>query len=405
MWRIPVFEGMKDTHKFDDKSILIWGYGREGKSTEQFLKKCCKPKKIEIFEGKKEEISEDLYDYIIKSPGIVMDEYDPKVTSQTEIFLEAYRDNTIGISGTKGKSTTASMLYQVLSACLDSPVILLGNIGEPCLNHYEEIGDDTIVVFEMSCHQLMHTKVSPHIAVFLNLYEEHLDYYKTFQKYFDAKKNITAHQKDTDILYIGEQVPAFATSAQKIVVGKTGHYELGILGEHNEGNAEFVFRIATEQFGADPGKVRECLKEFKGLPHRLQFIGEKNGIFYYDDSISTIPGAAIQALHAVKNAGTILIGGMDRGINYDELIDFISSHDMYNYVCMYESGKRIYQALSKNYCYYEPDLEHALRLAEQITQKGSAIILSPAAASYGYFKNFEERGDRFRELAFQTETV
>ena len=174
----------------------------------------------------------------------------------------------------------------------------------------------------------------------------------------------------------------------------------------NEKNAEFVFRIATQQFHADPEKVRKCLKEFKGLPHRLQFIGEKNGLFYYDDSISTIPSAAINALLAVPNAGTVLIGGMDRGINYDELINFISSHDEYQYVCMYESGKRIYEALSKEYCHYEPDLEHALHLAEKITKKGSAIILSPAAASYGHFKNFEERGDRFRDYVFAApETV
>ena len=98
--RIPVFDKM-NTHVFDDKSILIWGYGREGKSTEQFLKTYCKAKKIEIFEGKKEDIREDLYDLIIKSPGIVMEEDDPKVTSQTEIFLQALRKKTIGITGTK----------------------------------------------------------------------------------------------------------------------------------------------------------------------------------------------------------------------------------------------------------------------------------------------------------------
>ena len=158
--------------KFDNKSILIWGYGREGQSTEQFLKRCCKPRSVEIFEGKWEEIDREKYDYIIKSPGIAMEEDDEKVTSQTEIFLESFRDRVIGITGTKGKSTTAAMLYHVLSGS-DRKVIFLGNIGEPCLNHFEEIEEDTAVVFEMSCHQLAHAKISPHIAVFLSGQEEH----------------------------------------------------------------------------------------------------------------------------------------------------------------------------------------------------------------------------------------
>ena len=111
--------------KLNGKRILIWGYGREGKSTERFLQKCCKPSSVDIFEGKRNEINEDNYDYIFKSPGIVMHEEHPKYTSQTEIFLEAFRDNVIGITGTKGKSTTSSMLYHVLSNCLDRKVISL----------------------------------------------------------------------------------------------------------------------------------------------------------------------------------------------------------------------------------------------------------------------------------------
>ena len=396
--RIPVFKKM-NTDAFTDKSILIWGYGREGKSTEQFLKTYCKAKKIEIFEGKKEDISEDLYDMIIKSPGIVMEEDDPKVTSQTEIFLQAHRKHTIGITGTKGKSTTSAMLYHVLHECLDRKVIFLGNIGEPCLNHYEEMTGDTVAVFEMSCHQLAHTKVSPHIAVFLNLFEEHLDYYKTFEKYAQTKMNITLYQDDTDILYLGENLDV-KTAAKTVVISRdqVADYDLQILGEHNNYNAEFVCRIATEQFGIPEEKVRESLKGFKGLPHRLQLLGVKDGRSYYDDSISTIPSATISALQAVDNAYSVLIGGMDRGIHYEELITFVKTHPEYAYIFMYESGQRIYRELEdlKNCC-YEPDLEHAVACAKRITPQGKACILSPAAASYGYFKNFEERGDRFRE--------
>ncbi|MBR4168385.1 MAG: UDP-N-acetylmuramoyl-L-alanine--D-glutamate ligase [Lachnospiraceae bacterium] len=386
---------------FDNKNILIWGYGREGQSTEAFLKQYCRPKEITVFEGSREEIDEDKFDLIIKSPGIIMDEDHPKYTSQTEIFLSAFSQNVIGITGTKGKSTTSALLYHVLKNTLKRKVILLGNIGEPCLNHYGEIDADTVVVFEMSCHQLAHTKVSPHIAVFLNLYEEHLDYYQTFEKYCMAKCNITKYQTEQDVLYVGEMLGDIATRAQKIIIPATGFdYDLKILGEHNQYNAEFVYRIATEQFGASAQEVRQFLKTFEGLSHRLQLLGVKDGISYYDDSISTIPDATISALAAVRNAHTVLIGGMDRGINYDELISYIRKNPGYTYIFMYDSGKRILKTLKDlPNCHYAGDLKNAVDMAKKLTPEGYAVILSPAAASYGFFKNFEERGDKFREYA------
>lgn len=392
---------MKKYSKFDDKKILIWGYGREGKSTEEFLKNCASPAKVDIFEGKRDEFNETDYDYVIKSPGIVMEEDDPRFTSQTEIFLETYRDNVIGITGTKGKSTTSALLYHALKECLPQKVILLGNIGEPCLNYYNEIDDDTVVVFEMSCHQLAHVNVSPKVAVFLNIYEEHLDYYKTFEKYYAAKCNVTKYQKSGDSFYVGDQVPEIETDAERIVINRSDvpDFNLKILGDHNNYNALFAYRIATEIYHADGEEVKKSLSEFTGLDHRLKFIGTVNGVDYYDDSISTIPNAAIAALGAVKNAYSIIIGGMDRGINYDTLIDFIKSHDEFYYIFAYASGKRIYESVGEkeNRICLE-DLEQAVAKAKEITPKGKACLLSPASASYGYFKNFEHRGDVFKEL-------
>jgi len=391
---------MEVQNSFDGKRILIWGYGREGKSTENFLKRCSNPLSVEIFEGKRDGIDEDKYDFIFKSPGIVMHEDNPKYTSQTEVFLNAHRDKVIGVTGTKGKSTTSAMLSHVLSECLDKKVILLGNIGEPCLDHFDEVDENTLVVFEMSCHQLAHTKVSPHVAVFLNLYEEHLDYYETLDRYYNAKKNIALYQNEDDYLFVGEDVPEFESRAHKsrILKNETLDCNMSILGIHNAYNAEFVYRIATEIYGVSSENVIKSVESFKGLSHRLQKVGCINGITYYDDSISTIPKATIEACRSVPNAQTILIGGMDRGINYDELIDFVKSNEMYNYIFMYASGERIY-SLVKDYdnCYYEEDLKKTVELAKKITDEGKACILSPASASYGYFKNFEERGDVFCE--------
>lgn len=387
--------------RLNNKAILIWGYGREGKSTEAFLRTHTSGCIIEIFEGKREDIDDSRFDYIFKSPGIVMEEENPKFTSQTELFLECFRDRVIGVTGTKGKSTTSSMLYYVLNACLPQRVILLGNIGLPCLDYFDEIDEDTIVVFEMSCHQLAHVGVSPHIAVFLNLFEEHLDYYGTVEKYFAAKANITRFQTKNDFLFIGSQVPPVESIAQRTSISReeVPDYALKVLGEHNDYNAHFVFRIATELFGVDENAAKQALGDFTGLPHRLQYLGKKDGVDYYDDSISTIPNATIEALRSIPNAVSVIIGGMDRGICYDSLINFIHSNRQYLYIFAYSSGKRIYESVSEELnCKYVEDLAAAVDLAKRVTPEGGACVLSPAAASYGYFKNFEERGDAFRAL-------
>ncbi len=391
---------MKLYEKFTGKRILIWGFGREGKSTKQFCEDFCRAKSVDVFEGKREDICEDDYDYIVKSPGIIMDDDNPKYTSQTQIFLENFRANTVGITGTKGKSTTSALLHHVLAEA-GKKVILLGNIGEPCLDSYGHIDPDTIVVFEMSCHQLAHVTVSPHIAVFLNLFEEHLDYYKTFERYFAAKANITRFQTGSDILFEGTGVPALDTKASvyRIDPANVPEYDLKILGHHNSFNAHFVHEICSKVYGIDHDMIIKALSSFTGLAHRLQHIGCTDGVDFYDDSISTIPSATIEAAQAVVNAKTILIGGMDRGISYDTLIDFINSNTKYNYIFSYDSGKRIYDSVNKtDNTFLCEDLASSVKLAKKITPKGCAVILSPASASYGYFKNFEERGDVFRQL-------
>lgn len=391
--------------KINGKRILIWGYGREGQSTEQFLKRCCKPASVEIYEGKRDGFDEDAYDWIVKSPGIVYHEANLKYLSQTEIFLEEYRDRVIGITGTKGKSTTSSMLYTVLKECSGKKVIILGNIGQPCLDYFEEVDEDTIVVFEMSCHQLAHCEVSPHVAIFLNFYEEHLDYYVTVDRYFKAKSNIARYQKEEDYFFVGDNVPAIETKAHIVAMKRSEEqsFDLNVLGEHNIYNAQFVHYIAVRLYGCDETKVLESMKHFKGLPHRLEHIGDVNGVAFYDDSISTIPEATISAVKSIPNVQTVLVGGMDRGIKYDVLIDFIRKNPQYQFICMYESGKRIYDAVGTCVqCRYVPDLEPAVAEAKKITAQGNACVLSPAAASYGYFKNFEERGEVFKKYVTET---
>lgn len=397
---------MKIVDKLKGKKVLIWGYGREGKSTENFIKNYCSVESLDIFEGKESEIQPDQYDMIIKSPGIRVDTYLEKFTSQTELFLEEFSSQTIGITGTKGKSTTSSMLYQVLSACLDRKVLLVGNIGLPCLDYYGEIDENTVIVFEMSCHQLSHIQYSPHIAVFLNLFEDHLDYYGTRQRYFEAKSNIILHQKETDFSYVGDTVPMIPASSTKKILSYEDalSFEMKLRGAHNQFNATFVYNICVEQFGCEDKMVRDAIGEFKGLSHRLEYVAQVNGVTYYNDSISTIPEATIAAIKSVDNTKTVMIGGMDRHINYDVIIEFIRNHQDLNYILSYESGERIYKEVQDlKCCVYKADMAQALAYAKDITPFGSACLFSPAAASYGYFKNFEERGDVFKQMVLSIE--
>lgn len=390
----------KLSSKFENKRVLLWGYGREGKSSERFLNLYCNPSCVEVFEGKREDLPIDDYDYVIKSPGVpYIYTNEPKITSQTQMFLEEFAGQTIGITGTKGKSTTTSMLYKVLKDCLPSKVCLLGNIGLPCLDSYEDMMNGAIGVYEMSCHQLANNTLSPHVAVFLNLYEDHLDYYQTRERYFEAKAHIAYFQKDTDYLFVGETVPAIKTDARVIKVDPftEDRFKLNILGSHNQWNAQVVKDIATLVYDCKEDRVEKALEEFYGLPHRLEKFTTLNGVKYFDDSISTIPEATISAIESVKDAKTVIVGGMDRGIDYDPLIETIQKRSDINFILCYASGARILESVKDcpNVQYVE-NLKDATALSKKITATGS-VIMSPAAASYGYFKNFEERGDFFKE--------
>lgn len=385
---------MKIVDVLNGKRVLIWGYGREGKATENFINRYCGNTIYDVYEGEIDGIKVDDYDLIIKSPGIPYLTDNPKFISETSLFIDEFKDSIIAITGTKGKSTTSSLLYNVLKDA-NKKCVLVGNIGNPCFDYYEEIDKDTIIVFEISAHQLALVKKSPHIGVFLNLYEEHLDYYKTMNNYFNAKANITKYQNENDYLLIGEDVPQIKTIANTIHIKNDKHFNMQIKGEHNQYNANFVYYIATVLLKIDQDVVINSMENFKNLKHRIDFVGKIDGIYYYDDSISTIPQATICAIESISNVDTVLIGGMDRGVNYDVLIDFIKNHK-YNYIFMYGSGKRIFDQLGGlEYCYYSKDLEDAVLLAKKITKKEKACILSPAAASYDFFKNFEERGDMF----------
>lgn len=399
------------------KSILILGFGREGKSTYEFIKKYVKytslgiadkneikvPEKVYFGENYLDAVSE--YDVVIKSPGIPffgIENENVLITSQTELLLKANRENIIGITGTKGKSTTTTLIFNILNqAGID--VRLIGNIGVPPLSCLEDINDDTILVCEMSSHQLENLTVSPHIAIILNIFEEHLDHYKSYEDYQLAKVNVFRHQTLDDIVIYNLENELVKDYVERYAKGKKMAFpydydvETALLGEHNKKNI-MAARLAVKQFGVNEEDIKRTVKDFSGLAHRLEFVGEFDGVKYYNDSISTIPEATINAINSIKDVNTVIIGGMDRGIHYDDFAVYLGNSNVENIILAYDTGKRIYEKMENDRAILVKDLEEAVEVAKKVTKKGMACLLSPAAASYGFFKNFEERGDKFKEL-------
>lgn len=445
----------------ENKKIAILGFGREGKSTLKYLfgvggyesitilDKNMKEaytddegRTVEAVSGEAYQQCMDEYDIVFKSPGVVLErefsEYKCEIVCQTELFMRRFREQTIGITGTKGKSTTTTLIYHILKES-GKNVKLAGNVGIPSLDIADEVETDTIVVYELSSHMLEYMTVSPRISSILNIYEEHLDHYGTMEKYVAAKMNILKNQKDGDICFLNESIEPFGSADifsisigdnkfekftetnEKTYVGVvdisddiiTYTYngnvceyhipvdEINLMGVHNYFDIGVAYGI-LKQFDITDEEFENGLKTYNPLPHRLQYIGEVGGVKYYNDSISTICETTIQAVETVPDATTVIIGGMDRGIDYSDLEKYIVENTkLRNVVLMYETGKRIndelltkYGQINKN-IHLVDDLKEAVKVAVTVTAKGKACIMSPAAASYGYFTNFEQRGQEF----------
>lgn len=416
------------------KKVLILGFGREGRSTYKRLLEAGGYAEIAVADEKgvpdfPERVFSDpgylnaaeAYDIVFKSPGVVLGDFAEreKIISQTDVMLGCYRERIIGITGTKGKSTTTTLIYHVLEACGKNPV-LMGNIGIPAFDAADKISGDNMIVYELSCHQLEYASMSPHTGVLLNIYPEHLDHYGSFEKYRAAKENIYKNMKKGDFLVCGCEVkPALcpaeiftltlseeAADCRADVRGadfrgeriEFSQYTDALFGVHSMYNISAAYAVCSK-LGITRVDFLDALKSFKALSHRLELFAEIDGVKYFDDSISTIPETAVQALKSIKNAETIILGGMDRGVSQKLLTDYLLKHPVKRVILMPDTGKAIFDALSGKFpgeLYMTDGLEEAARLAKEKTCPGEACVLSPAAASYGFFKNFEERGDAFK---------
>lgn len=428
-----------------DKKIVILGLGREGKSTYNFLRKHFEEKEIDVIDENIDINSEDnreyledmnlnviktseyinmlnAYDLIFKTPGISFKGIDissfaNKITSQLDIFLKYFKKyvTIIGITGTKGKSTTSSMLYQVLNKAKNG-VHFLGNIGRSIFCEIDEIKKGDTVVLEISSHQSQYIKNSPNIGVILNVFQEHLDHYNSYEEYIDAKINVIKFQTKEDFaIYIknssdlDKRLENVKLNSKIINLDLNDkdkfsyfdfEHERKLIGKHNEYNIMVVLKIC-EILGIDKNVACEEIYNFSPLEHRLENVGQYDGVFYYNDSISTIPETAIACVNTIRDVDTLIIGGLDRGIDYTNFEKFLIDSKLVNIICMYDTGRKIFDNIigktDKNVILVK-DIYEAVECAKKVTKKGRACAMSPAAASYGFFKNFEERGRIFKEL-------
>lgn len=410
----------------EGKKILIAGYGREGKSTERLLKALLPDSKPVIVEGN-DNIrceAEKGYDLIIKSPGIPMFVFEGlcdlgTITSQTDIFLQVFGDQTIGVTGTKGKSTTANLIFSIMRSHYGSHAVMAGNMGIPLFDIVEQLDSRSVIVCEFSCHQLENIHRSPHIGVVLNLFQEHLDHYHSYQDYQMAKMNIGLHQHSDDFFFYcsdNKELCRQVERNQVLLKGDVIPYDLAeaqqlqginssLQGDHNLCNILVAYYVSL-MMKVPKNEIIDSINAFKGLEHRMEPLGVFSGIAFYDDSISTIPEACMAAIKALKDVDTLILGGYDRGIDYGELMNFLAASSVRNIAFVGKAGDRMLAEAGEKdsaLCHgrnilREDDYKKIVDWCFRHTQKGKACLLSPAAASYDAFKNFEERGRVFKEL-------
>ncbi|MBQ9298488.1 MAG: UDP-N-acetylmuramoyl-L-alanine--D-glutamate ligase [Clostridia bacterium] len=355
------------------------------------------------------------------------------ITSEIEMLIELCPGKVVGITGSDGKTTTTSLIYEILKK-QGYNCYLGGNIGIPLFTKLEEMKKDDIVVLELSSFQLMDIKVSPQIAVITNISPNHLDIHKSYEEYIEAKKNIFKFQDENGILilnYDNEITKACEAEAPgKVVFFSTetkipngvilddnvikicnnnlrkhilNAKELLLRGKHNYANA--CTAIAATMSLADTEIQAEAIKNFKGVKHRLEFVREIDGVKWYNDSIGTSPTRTIAGLNSFEEKIVLIAGGYDKHLDYTPIakpiLDNVSS-----LILMGQTAGKIKKSVEdemensdKSIDIYECDtLKETIEVAKNVAKKGEVVLFSPASASFDMYKNFEERGDKFKAI-------
>lgn len=435
-----------------NKKIAILGFAREGQALLYYLlkspdyknyeiticdrspkiKKIIKNKAVEIRVGENYLNNLKDFDIIFRSPGIpyITKEIQKavkagtKITSATELFLqqtEKIKCLTIGITGTKGKSTTSTLIYKILKAA-GRDVYLAGNIGKPAIEILPRLTKKSTVILEMSSFQLQELKHSPNIAVILNIFPDHMDSHKSFKEYINSKAGIAKNQKRGDkIFYFSDESglkPIILKSrAQKFPVKfrKSDFPNLKIHGEHNIKNALMAAAVA-KQLGVKKTIINKTIAGFRGLEHRLEFVRAvklKGGtvkklkiIKFYNDSASTNPQTTAAAIKSFKEPKILITGGKDKNLDFKSLANALKNSNTFAVILFGENKNKIKKAIAKSGipAILTSNLKNAVRLAfltstnYKLKTKNLVILFSPASASFDMFTDYKERGKVFKKL-------
>ncbi len=388
------------------ENTAIIGFGAEGKITNKYLQQYHKNLKISILDKKLDKNylqKQNKYEFAVKTPGIPKQKITIPYTTATNIFFSSIRNFTIAVTGSKGKSTTASLIYEILkTAKIKSQ--LLGNIGKPMLEILlkKHFCSKQIFVIEMSSYQLDDFKYFPNIAVITNLFPDHLDYHQTLENYYNAKFNITKNQTSNHFLvYNGKNKIlkqwAKKTKAQSFDFSLINfNYKTNLIGEHNKENIKAA--ICTAKLLKIPDKyIKQAIQKFKPLKYRLENIGTYKQITFYNDAIATTPEATIQAIKSLPKIGTIFLGGLDRGYDFSELEKLILQKNIKNIVLFPQSGDRIFKNNKNLNILRTNSMKQAVKFAYENTPQNSICLLSTASPSYSLWENFEQKGKEFNK--------
>lgn len=448
--------------KLENKKVLVFGAGISGIGASKLL--CALNANVILYDGSttktveevREQIEKEIketieirlgelsvelletLDLVVLSPGVPTDlpivnqmrECNIPIWGEIELAYQCGKGDVLAITGTNGKTTTTALLGEIMEA-YNSETYIVGNIGNPYTNVALESTENSIVVAEMSSFQLetIHT-FAPKVSAILNITPDHLNRHHTMENYIESKKRIAINQRDHQVCVLnyedevtrkfGEEIEAEVLyfSSQRIL--ERGIYlennsiiyhngngkerichtnELNLLGTHNFENVMVAVAMSVA-YGIPIDLVRKVICEFGGVEHRIEFVREKNGVTYYNDSKGTNPDAAIKGIQAMNRKTVLIGGGYDKDSSYDEWIQAFDS----KVKCLVLTGQTKYkiEETAKKYgianIILTETFEEAVAVSIENAKEGEAVLLSPACASWGMFKNYEERGDKFKEL-------
>lgn len=384
-------------------SVLLLGYGLEERSFQRWLKNRHPKIKIGIADQKQGSgylKKQTDYDLVIKTPSLPSREVFTHHTTAANIFTSMNRNRMIGVTGTKGKSTVSSLIYHILKTA-KKDVRLVGNIGASMFEALKSANKNTWFVTELSSYQLESLRHSPHIAVITNLFEDHMPYHGSVEAYHAAKEKITLYQGGADLFVYNQNDPklralAKETFAKALPYKAIPKYSSNLRGVHNQENIAAATLVA-KQLGIKESVIKKAVATFTPLAHRLENIGTRAGITFYDDAISTTPESTIAAIKTLKNINTIFLGGEDRGYDFRNLEKTIRSHKIKNIVLFPNSGNRILTSQKGFNILKTKSMKAAVDFAYKHTGAEKVCLLSTASPSYTLWENYLAKGREFQK--------